>query len=139
MAYNPGSINLQDTTQNLIVSNFYSRYRDRIVSGVHVHYMGGSAGSEFLTYAATKMYLAFRFNAGYSVTTMVANKAFVTFYNDADAIQFYGQNGHGAWDTTAAAFRYNANNYEINTIDFSRVAFTGYNYIMFDGYRVTLL
>ena len=127
--------NLGDNPQNIMAAGFEDAFKDHIRNATPLVYFGASAGSEFLTHAVTKMYVAFEFAAGYSVLTAVANPGTVTFYNAANAAQFTSGEGVGLWD---GAFKYTSTLFEIKNIYFSRIVMAQYNYMKFIGFRVTL-
>lgn len=107
----------------------------RVTALTPVVYQGAIAGSEFLTYAATKMYLALDFDAAYTSGAVGAAAGSVVFYNIANAIDFYYINAMPIWNGAAA--QYSNNNVNKKLILFSRVVFNVYTYIHFVGYRIT--
>jgi hypothetical protein len=127
------------------IRSFYSQFDYRI-AGANAYianveplfYEGTTVGSEFLVYAATKLYLTLDFyivySAGQAATTVGLN---CIFYNEANAICLYIFNNCPVWDTTAAVLKYTNNPNNIKNLYFSRFSST-MNYIKFNGYRITL-
>jgi hypothetical protein len=125
---------------------FYSQFDYRTTAGINrrivnvepLFYEGAIAGTEFLVYAATKLYLTLDFcivySAGQAATTVGLN---CIFYNEANAICLYIFNNCPVWDTTAAVLKYTNNPNNIKNLYFSRFSST-MNYIKFNGYRITL-
>jgi len=130
--------NLGDNPQNIMAAGFEDAFKDHIRNATPLVYFGAIAGSEFLTYVVTKMYIAFEFSVGYTVVTLVSNGGIITFYNTANAVQGVLNNNIGAWDTTAAGFKYMANSAFLKNFYFSRLTAAQYNYMQFIGFRVTL-
>jgi len=130
--------------QDILFNYFYSIFdaqsagSNRHITNVEpVCYQGASAGSEFLTYAATKMYIAFKLGFGY-LTTIGAAGCIATLYNEANVAFYYCQNNDVLYDTGAGGARYSGNTYVEYDTYFSRVALTTYTQLMFIGYRFTL-
>jgi len=127
--------------QKLILTDFYSKF-DYAAAGIKKHilnveplfYIGAIAGTEFLTYVNTKMYIVYKLMFGGSAvgTTFALNN--ITFYDQDNAINFYYNSFIGI---TSAL--YNCLSVPINDIYFSRFA-NGANasHMYFNGYRITL-
>ena len=102
-----------------------------------LYYQGVTAGSEFVTYVATKLYICLELHASYSLgNAQSASGALVVFYDEANAINGYGYNNMLAWDTTAAGWKYLRQVADIENIYFSRLTSGAYDYIRFNGYRL---
>jgi hypothetical protein len=99
-----------------------------------LYYQGAIAASEFLTYAAGKLYIALEFEAG-AGSLDVANGNIV-FYDMANSINFYSWNTAIVWNTTGAAVNYLVSNIVNKNIWFSRINKTNYTYMKFNGYRL---
>ena len=108
-----------------------------ITGVVPLYYQGAIAGSEFLTYAATKLYLAIELEFVYSAALAVAALSYVRLYNAADAAFYFYQNSVLGWDATAAAFKYVPLQIDDHTVYFSRITNQTFDYIKFNGYRIT--
>jgi hypothetical protein len=96
------------------------------------------AGSEFVTYAATKLYVAEEFVAT-RVGVPNVDLGYVTLYDVANAVCFSFDETALAWDTTAAGFKYSALGIIHKNLFFSRIATNLYVYIKFIGYRLTIV
>lgn len=131
--------------QDILLQWFYSQFDRLPVGGGNrhianvepLHFIGASAGSEFLTYAATKLYIAYKLGFSYS-TTIGAAACIATLYNEANAAMYYCQNNDVLYDTGAAAARYSGNTYYEYNLYFSRVVLAVYANLTFTGYRITL-
>jgi hypothetical protein len=131
--------------QDILLNWFYSQFDYRTTAGINRHianveplyFQAAVAGSEFLTYAATKLYICLKLIAG-STGILNASNCSVTGYNEADVVNFRFNQNSVEFDTVVPAARYSAGSIVIQNIFFSRVVFTTYDYIVFNGYRVTL-
>jgi hypothetical protein len=108
-----------------------------VINIIPLDYKGASAGSEFLTYAANKLYVAISFEVSYSASTAVPNAARLDIYNHLNALCFCGCNTIPVWNTTLAALRYVEQNCKKENFYFGRIVCNVYNYIKFNGYRIT--
>lgn len=122
--------------QKLIWNDLFLRFGERLSISQYV-YSGLIAGNEMLTYAARKLYFAYRiqttpltFNAGINLYSL-------QFYDELNAQKNSMTNGIVYWDTTAAAARYHTLMPVLYDIWFSRFANTANTYILFEGYRIT--
>lgn len=137
-----GYPNIMPETVNLI-RWFYDNFDNRsaanrnIVNVEPLYFIGASAGSEFLTYAATKLYLCFNliFTGAGSGLAAAGN---YTLYDSANAVTVAINNNYPYWDATAAQVRYNALSKEVNNVYFSRLTLVNYSQLIFNGYRITL-
>lgn len=121
--------------EKLIWNQIFLLGGDRLTIS-QLYYCGAVAGTDFLTYRARRLFLAYTLN--YSATiTGAANVKTVTFYNELDIINFVCHNLNIIWNATAAAPNYHINDGFINNIYFSRLAIVGPVYIKFIGYRIT--
>jgi hypothetical protein len=95
-----------------------------------------TGGSEFETYAATKLYIAFK--VMFSWVSAASASAFqIALYNSANAINGYVNPQTATY--TGAALNYAPHSVELHNLYFSRVAaLAGTSYILFNGLRVTL-
>jgi len=125
------------------VRGFYSQFDNRsaankkIINVEPLSFIGVIAGTEFLTYAANKLYLGFNLCVRYSGGASV-NQALMYLYDETNSIsQFLGSNSI-VWDATAANVKFVGNPDPINNLYFSRVALVGYVVMTFNGYRITL-
>lgn len=122
---------------------FYSRFDNaqvalQTITNVEpLYYQGAIAGTEFLTYANTKLYLSLNLTGG--AVGALAGFPVIQLYNEANAISHQLWKGNIWWDTTAAVAKYSGNDVLLATTYFSRLAVTGYAQISFNGYRITLV
>ena len=93
------------------------------------------AGSEFLTYDAKKLYIAFEFSANYSGD--IAAITSITFYNQGNSAMFASSNMNAIYNSTTTTARYNANDSNFVNIWFSRVSLTNLNWLKFNGIKIT--
>ena len=132
--------------QIIMTSWFYSQFDYSVAgSGLNRHianveplyYCGLIAGTEFLVYAATKLYLCFYCNFTYS-TNIIAVGGLIGFLDENNVGHNYAHNNAILYDNGAAAYRYSPNMASVNNIYFSRFGATTYTGMIFIGYRITL-
>jgi hypothetical protein len=111
-----------------------------IVSDIEpLYYQGVINGSEFETYTATKLYLQLKVVFSYSGATLADTTSGIVFYDESNAICFTLRNKTLAAYYNAAEFlRSDLNSYYFTNSYFSRIARTTYDYIIFNGFRVTI-
>ena len=131
--------------QKIMVQQFYSKFdigggiaNKKIVNVEPLFFDNLIAGSEFETYAATKMYIALSLyiNDSFGATTTTAQIFFYDFTNTVNMSSF---NAAPVWDTTAALMKYIQLLTSYNNIYFARFTVTLYRYMRFIGYRITLV
>lgn len=134
----------QTTPQQInLLRWFYSQFDNRSAANRRItnveplYFCGAVAGTEFLTYAATKLYIALDFVGGSGAYSAGQNT--ITFYNEANAAMIGLYNNAMLWNGTTTVVNYQGNDVSIKTIYFSRVAFGGYAAMLFNGYRITLI
>lgn len=98
-------------------------------------YTGVLAGSEFLTYDAKKYYIAKQLELTDARSPNV-DSANAILYDRANAVMLSHQNSVFAWDTTAAAFKYQGNDIKLYNQHFSKITSNLYYHIHFIGYRL---
>ena len=132
----PESINL--------IKWFYANFDNRsaanrqIINVEPLYFQGASAGTEFLTYAATKLYIALLIEANGQALGSIAGSSF-SLYNEANAINSIYSNINAYWNGTTNAVNYNHQFVTVKNSYFSRVALITLNYIKFNGFRITLV
>lgn len=143
-------IELRDLTANmnheqiLFCSWFYSMFdyniaginNRRIINVEPIFFQAAIAGSEFLTYAATKLYLAIETVNSSNFASSTGSD--VRIYNEANALVVYHTIPANYWDATAAALRTTGSNIFLKNYYFSRLVVTNYPSFTFNGYRITL-
>lgn len=103
-------------------------------------YHGLAAGTEFLTYNASKMYICCELVASlYGNPTPAGVNVFVTLYNEADILHLAGYDSIIFWDATAGNYRHSDNKTTFKNIYFSRLALGSYTYLKFIGIRATIV
>lgn len=144
MAYIPVDSLVADMSpaQKIMVQQFYAKFDSRsaanrkILNVENLYYDGIIAGSEFETYAATKMYICLEMAIGVLAANISgAATAYVSIFDETNTIEM-------SLNNLATAFSA-ASIYVINTLwhtndNFARLATVGYTYLKFTGYRVTL-
>jgi hypothetical protein len=127
--------------QRLFVQWFYTYFdalpagvNRRIINVVPLYYEGVILGTEFLTYAATKLYIAYDFEIAKADVESNAIGC-VAFYSAANALFFSLTN----LNSDFAAQLYILNNARTNNLYFSRIVNIGYDLMRFNGYRITLV
>jgi hypothetical protein len=123
--------------ETLILWN-YLRTTFAITAITPLYFQGAIAGSEFLTYAANKLYFCINGKFNGATAGAVGAGATVTLYNEANAISMYLQNTSMSWNTSTTAQQFTLNLIDVNSLYFSRLANSQYTYMIFNGYRLTL-
>lgn len=129
--------------QKILCQQFYSVFDSRsaanrkIANVEPLYYDGLIAGSEFETYAATKMYLCFEFGCGVLAANISgAVTAYVSIFDETNTIT-YSLNELAVAFSAAAI--YVINNFHKENFLFSRLVTANYTYMKFLGYRITLV
>lgn len=126
-----------------LIRHFYSQF-DRLPAGANrrianvepLFFIGAVAGTEFLTYAATKLYLCFEYSFSNAVAQVALPAAYLYDENNVNNFHYVAHMPY--YDTSVPAARYLIQCPIYYNVYFSRVALTGYTYMKFNGYRVTL-
>jgi hypothetical protein len=132
--------------QRILVAGFYAKFdigggvaHKKILKVENFLYQGVTAGSEFVTYAATKLYLNLnmRFSHIDNSNSFLPGK--VVFYDETGAIPLYtGWLNLPEYTTAIPEVDYCVNPFEVNNSWFSMIEVQNYTYIKFIGYRITL-
>jgi len=128
-----------DLGQSEFVNFFYDNFNFDGLQFANVEplrYTGLIAGSEFLLFVATKLYLCLDFDCSCIAPSIVAHGV-VEFFDEANAPFFSGQN-NDAFTTPGNVINYIRNNVYLKNFYFSRLTSQGYPYMKFIGYRITL-
>jgi len=104
-----------------------------------IYYEGAVAGSEFVTYAATKLYICLDLVLNVNFSGATVNAASLATYDIANAQKSSSYLNFPVWDTTAAALKYNAPELLCQNIWFSRITVVTYIFMKFNGYRLTII
>ena len=130
--------------QRILIEQFYAYFdsrpsgSNRKISNVEpLYYDGLIAGSEFVTYAATKMYICFSLYASVLAANIEgAAPGYVNTYDQTNTIELSLHNNVGFFNVSEK--------FIINTVqhfndDFSCFLVSVYTYCKFIGYRITLV
>lgn len=102
-------------------------------------YFGTIAGSEFLTYAATKLYICLEFDAYVAQASLITNSG-ILFYDVANAVCAQIDNKSVTYNTTSSLLNYYTNFVKTTNIYFSRIVTNVvYTNMKFIGYRLTIV
>jgi hypothetical protein len=130
--------------QEILLTWFYSQFDNKsavnksIINVESLYYQGDIAATEFLTYAATKLYICYNLQLGFNTGSANTVPASFVLYNEANVNSLLQLNNAPVWDTTAAALKYNNNNVFNENLYFSRIVVNQFIFIRFNGYRITL-
>jgi hypothetical protein len=129
--------------QKILTSWFYSQFDNRSavnrrIINVEPITLIIAVGGECSVYAATKLYLCLSFvtdapNAG------AGNVLTNVFYNEANAAFFTLSFACYYYDTVNLTFKGQMQSHELKNFYFSRLVATGFAFIKFIGYRITLV
>ncbi len=131
--------------QKILSQHFYQTFDNKsaanrtIVNVEPLYYIGSSAASEFLTYAATKMYLCLSFAYRLISASAQGTATIMGFYDAANVSCYTITNDAITYNTTTPALNYNPNNMREINFFFSRILPTAACNIIFCGYRITLV
>jgi hypothetical protein len=128
-----------------LITWFYSVFDDRsavnrrIIDVDFLFYQGLIAGSEFLTYNASKLYICFDSQFSWNnASQATVTGCWVISYDAANAICNYYSNVIPVWDVVAAGIKYTNPDLVIKNFYFSRIDIGGLTTMKFNGFRVTL-
>lgn len=130
------------SAQNIVFINWFYQTFDRRSAGGNLrinnvealYYQGAIGGSEFETYAATKLYMVLQIQIMYGVLN--AAVPYIQFNDAANASSFTVFNAGVVYN--AAVINYIGNLFSLENFYFSRMIPTGYSRMIFNGYRITL-
>jgi hypothetical protein len=129
--------------QEIFLNHFFVQFDNRSAVNRHIanveplYFSGVIAGTEFLVYAATKLYICLNMLACYPGVPLV-NPAYIITYDAVNATMLYLRENVTYWDTTAANVKYAPNDLVRKNLYFSRITAQSYERIIFNGYRITL-
>lgn len=106
------------------------------LSIAQLFYMGPSAGTDFLTYRARRLYFALELQAGQANGAGQTNNPLITLYDQNNNISFYLPSATGYWNSVTTALNYLPIAIESHNLYFSRIALNVYSYVKFVGYRI---
>lgn len=102
-----------------------------------INFMGLIAGSEFIVYAATKLYIGLQIITNGTIPSTVYPS--LTLYNELDQARMVLQNNCTYWNASTAAVNYSANSCVTNNVWFSRIVNTNILQFAFIGYRIEIV
>lgn len=123
------------TRKQLILWNYLRTLVD-ITAIVPLYYQGVVAGSEFITYAGTKLYFCLEFNAG-GIDNPAITQNSVQFYDRTNGLSFQCTFSKMDWNATGAAYNFIPEEYSIKNLYFSRIVQANFTRMKFIGYRLT--
>lgn len=128
-------INHATAEQRILWNHIFLRFGENVAIQ-QLYFLGPSAGIEFATYSANKMYLALSLAiSGVSPASATLGEAAI--YNEANVLSFIICENMPVWDTTAAALKYSQNAVHFGNILFSRITVSSLR-IKFIGYRLSI-
>ena len=99
-----------------------------------LYYQGPIAGSEFLTYLNTKLYVCLKLFSTYDV--FYTGGGNITLYDQSNAANCKITNQAPFWNITAATTGAAFNAIDIKDFYFSRITNSLYSHMIFIGYRI---
>lgn len=128
--------------QNILLAQFYAFFNSQIAAhrqilNVEEFLFIGAIAAEFLTYAATKMYLCLNFYIA-SNTSELTTRPYVTFYDYSNLTALIVGNSESHYDTAGTTTHFAPNYINLKNFYFSRLTTSNYGYMIFNGFRVTL-
>jgi len=127
--------------QKEFVSEFYKLFLfdNSLIANVEpLLFQGAIAASEFLVYDVRKLYVCLDSVYSFDLTVNAFN-GIIHFRNELNAAFNYGQNNSIDYNTITTAINYQKRDFRIKNIWFSRIVAIQYNYMRFNGYRITLV
>jgi hypothetical protein len=146
MPFIPLQYLLRPTTapdQEILLNDFFRRFNNN--TGVHknirniepIYFSGLIAGTEFLTYVNTKLYIAFELSVISNVNITI-DRWYIRLHDELDNVLFSAGNQAIFWNVTGTAPNYFGNPILLKNQWFSRLFVQNYDSIIFNGYRITL-
>ena len=126
---NPGN------EQMVFINAFYEQFGHRINAVQYLHLQGAFAGSEILTYAATKLYVCFSLVAQHTgaINTTAGS---IQYYNEANVLNGYITNNNFLYEPVTPTYQYLKQMIEMKNFYFARVVNNQYSYFKFTGLRI---
>lgn len=119
-----------------ILWNYIFRLCGERAGITQLHYKGVIAGTEFLNYDAHKIYLALDLILTTNNGVLITRPYFQLMDENNVGALFLTDNS-GAWDTTAASFKFYQSSFNINNVYFSRGINQQFLYMSFTGYKIS--
>jgi hypothetical protein len=128
--------------QEIFLTNFYAQFNNgsavhKLIQSVEpVYYQGLIAGTEFLTYVVTKLYICYSIE--FDSANVTNAQPFITFFDETNTNSYFLNNSAPYWDASGTAVKHDDNVVISKNLYFSRITTTLYTSMVFIGYRVTL-
>jgi hypothetical protein len=126
-------------TNDVAVVNFLREFEKKFnVSDIEpLYYQGVNAGSEFETYSATKLYIALFLSAS-GVAQPTLGNGYIAFYDEGNALNLTFQNVSSYYNVGDTTVHDQINPILVKSFYFSRLQFSNYERLIFNGYKITL-
>lgn len=132
----PEDILKSATPEQKILWNYLFLLCGERMSIAQLFYQGPSAGTDFLTYRARRLFFALELQAGQTSGGGQLNSPLITLYDQTNVISLYIPSATGYWNGTTAALNYLPVAIETHNVYFSRILLSVYTYVKFVGYRI---
>jgi hypothetical protein len=122
--------------------NFWKQAQARLAGWntiTSLHYQGLIAGSNFLLYAATKLYIALELEFSIAPPATVLDIPSANLYDETNTVCYYIQSSGIVYDGGAPGLAWSNVNREYHNLFFSRIVVARYTYIRFNGYVLTVV
>lgn len=104
-----------------------------------MYYQGAIGGSEFLTYAATKLYIALEVEFSSTHIPPTSSTPLITLRDEGDAIDFYVASSDFEFKPTDSTLAYYLKAFQLKNVYFSRIETTLFTVMRFNGYKLTIV
>lgn len=137
---------LRPTTQTdteLFLDQFYTKFdsgngaNKKIINVEPLYYQGVIAGTEFLVYAANKLYIAYSLSIG--ITNLLPLLSYAILYDELNADTYYIGNMAAYFNQVTMQTDIIGNYLELKNNYFSRIGILSVSQFRFIGYRITLI
>ena len=121
--------------------NFWNQVKGKIAWNTitPMYYQGAIGGSEFLTYAATKLYIALEVEFSAPHIPPTASTPNITLRDEADVIDFYVAHSDFEFKPTDSTLAYYLKLFRLQNVYFSRIETTLFSVMRFNGYKLTIV
>ena len=104
-----------------------------------LYYFGAVAGTEFLTYNISKLYILYNFKAFCQLGIPQASSGYLRFYDESNNISSEQHHtDYPVYITSSDVVKYFMNPLIVDNFYFSRFGISQFDSILFNGYRITL-
>ena len=137
---------LRPTTQTdteLFLDQFYTKFdsgngaNKKIINVEPLYYQGVIAGTEFLVYAANKLYIAYSLSIG--ITNLLPLLSYAILYDELNVDTYYIGNMAAYFNQVTMQTDIIGNYLELKNNYFSRIGILSVSQFRFIGYRITLI